>query len=126
MKSLPTCCPVANAIADLSVLTSFSLIARERNYTRPYVDDSDALFIEAGRHPVLEQKLGLGQFVDNDISFYKRTGSAFGYLLNSSTVGTVINAVTLEQNLFSQNALNFSGLITNSIPFTINRNNLYS
>jgi DNA mismatch repair protein MutS len=60
---------IANAIADLSVLTSFSLIARERNYTRPYVDDSDALFIEAGRHPVLEQKLGLGQFVDNDISF---------------------------------------------------------
>jgi DNA mismatch repair protein MutS len=72
---------IANAIADLSVLTSFSLIARERNYTRPYVDDSDALFIEAGRHPVLEQKLGLGQFVDNDISFSSSSEAGARFIL---------------------------------------------
>ncbi|MBU6196894.1 MAG: DNA mismatch repair protein MutS [Cyanobacteria bacterium REEB446] len=72
---------IANAIADLSVLTSFSLIARERNYVRPYVDDSDALFIEAGRHPVLEQKLGLGKFVDNDICLSSSSEMGFRFIL---------------------------------------------
>ena len=72
---------IANAIADLSVLVSFSLIAREKNYTRPYVDDSDALFIEAGRHPVLEQKLGLAQFVDNDISFSSSSEAGARFIL---------------------------------------------
>jgi DNA mismatch repair protein MutS len=80
---------IANAIADLSVLTSFSIIARERNYVRPYVDDSDALFIEAGRHPVLEQKLGLGQFVDNDIrlSSSSEAGARFILLTGPNMAG---------------------------------------
>jgi DNA mismatch repair protein MutS len=80
---------IANAIADLSVLVSFSLIARERNYVRPYVDDSDALFIEAGRHPVLEQKLGLGQFVDNDIrlSSSSELGARFILLTGPNMAG---------------------------------------
>ena len=99
----------------LRTLTSFDYGASDTNkYTSAsnrYYSNSDNLLS--------------GVNSDYDVSFYKRSGTAFGYLLNSSTVGTIINAVTLEPNLFSQNALNFSGLITNSIPFTINRNNLY-
>lgn len=72
---------IANAIADLSVLISFSIIARERNYVRPYIDDSDVLFIEAGRHPVLEQKLGLGKFVDNDICLSSSSEMGFRFIL---------------------------------------------
>jgi DNA mismatch repair protein MutS len=80
---------IANAIADLSVLISFSIIARERNYIRPYIDDSDVLFIEAGRHPVLEQKLGLGKFVDNDIclSSSSEMGSRFILLTGPNMAG---------------------------------------
>jgi DNA mismatch repair protein MutS len=80
---------IANAIADLSVLISFSIIARERNYVRPYIDDSDVLFIEAGRHPVLEQKLGLGKFVDNDIclSSSSEMGSRFILLTGPNMAG---------------------------------------
>jgi len=72
---------IADAIADLSVLVSFSIIARERNYVRPYLDESDALLIEAGRHPVLEQKMPLGQFVDNDLHLGSSDGRGQRFIL---------------------------------------------
>ena len=64
---------------------------------------------------------------DYDISFYKRSGTAIGYLLNPSVNGTVINGLTFKpsQDFFTGPTLNLSGLITNSIPFTINGSNLY-
>ena len=41
-------------------------MAVTRNYVRPELDDSGAIEISAGRHPVLETMLGPGEYVPND------------------------------------------------------------
>lgn len=56
----------ANAVAQLDVLAALAQIAAENNYCRPIVDDSDALIIREGRHPVVEQMLKGSLFVPND------------------------------------------------------------
>ncbi len=59
-------CRTAEALARLDALISFSVVAEERNYCRPVVDDSDIIEIREGRHPVIESmKLG-ERFVPND------------------------------------------------------------
>ncbi len=47
----------ADALAELDVLAGWALLAREWDYCRPTLDDSDALEISEGRHPVVEQML---------------------------------------------------------------------
>ncbi|MSU47794.1 MAG: DNA mismatch repair protein MutS [Opitutus sp.] len=47
----------ADALAELDVLAGWALLAREWNYTRPTLDESDILEITDGRHPVVEQVL---------------------------------------------------------------------
>ncbi len=63
----PTIKILADLIADLSAILSLSMLAIENNYVCPEIDESTALEIEAGRHPVVEQNLGIGEFVENDI-----------------------------------------------------------
>jgi len=58
---------LARALARVDVLCGFAALARDRGWTRPEVDDGDAIDIEAGRHPVLEALLPAGAFVPNDI-----------------------------------------------------------
>jgi len=56
----------ADGLASLDVLISLAIVADERNYCKPTVDDSDVIEISDGRHPVIEgMKLGEG-FVPND------------------------------------------------------------
>lgn len=59
---------VADALAALDVTAALALLAVERGYARPKIDDSLAFEIEAGRHPVVERTLEReGQsFVAND------------------------------------------------------------
>ncbi len=47
----------ADALAELDVLTGWALLAREWDYCRPTLDESDVLEITEGRHPVVEQML---------------------------------------------------------------------
>jgi len=47
----------ADALAELDVLTGWALLAREWDYTRPTLDEGEALDITDGRHPVVEQVL---------------------------------------------------------------------
>ncbi|MGB3965227.1 MAG: DNA mismatch repair protein MutS [Planctomycetota bacterium] len=56
----------AAAIAELDACAGLATVARERNYCRPVVDDSTALRIADGRHPVLEATHAAGSFVAND------------------------------------------------------------
>lgn len=58
----------AEAIAQLDVLTGLAELASRENYVRPSINDSHDLIIEQGRHPVVEQSLGKGVFVANDVS----------------------------------------------------------
>jgi len=54
-------------IAELDCFLSLAEAARENNYVRPVVDDSDVLEIKEGRHPVVEKTLPPGEdFIAND------------------------------------------------------------
>lgn len=57
----------AQHIARLDVLTAFAEDASLNGYVKPIVDDSDKLFIDEGRHPVIEQMLKGALFVPNDV-----------------------------------------------------------
>ena len=64
----------ADALAELDVLAGWAVLAREWDYCRPALSESDDLVITDGRHPVVEQmmkreRLGLAgsyTFVPND------------------------------------------------------------
>ncbi len=65
----------ADALAELDVLAGWAALAREWDYCRPTLDESDTLEIVEGRHPVVEQMLklpsalgagGAQAFVPND------------------------------------------------------------
>lgn len=56
----------AQAIAMLDFLLSLAKIAREKNYCKPIVDESTAIDIKEGRHPIIEcMQLG-EKFISND------------------------------------------------------------
>ena len=52
----------------LDCVASCALIARERNYICPVVDESDIIEIKGGRHPVIEAELKDSIFVPNDVN----------------------------------------------------------
>ena len=58
----------ANIIARLDSMLSFAKAAEEHRYVRPVVADDNVLEIKAGRHPVIETQLPVGEeYVPNDI-----------------------------------------------------------
>ncbi len=58
----------ANIIAKLDCLSTFAAISKKNNYCRPSLDDSLVIDIKAGRHPVIEHHLPIGEaYVPNDI-----------------------------------------------------------
>jgi DNA mismatch repair protein MutS len=58
----------ARVVAELDCLLSFAAVSRSNNYSRPEISDSTRLAIKAGRHPVIEKQLPLGEnYVPNDI-----------------------------------------------------------
>ena len=58
----------ANLIAQLDCLNSFTQLAIENHYTQPIIDDSFALEIKEGRHPVIEKQLPIGvPYISNDV-----------------------------------------------------------
>ena len=58
----------ANIIAQIDVLLSYSIIAKENQYVRPEMNDGLELKIEQGRHPVIEQQMEIGEsYVANDV-----------------------------------------------------------
>jgi len=57
---------VAKNIAILDVLWSFAAIAYEKHYVKPEIEHSDNIYIENGRHPVVENMMGYSDFVSNN------------------------------------------------------------
>ena len=58
----------AKVLAKLDCYLSLAQEARANQYTRPVVNDSKTIAIQAGRHPVIEQQLPLDEkYVPNDI-----------------------------------------------------------
>lgn len=55
-------------IAQMDCLLSFARVAERYNYHQPQINDSLVIDIKAGRHPVIEQQMEVGQeYVPNDI-----------------------------------------------------------
>lgn len=59
---------LAERLAHIDLLAGFAEVSARHDYCRPVVDDSDSLVIREGRHPVVEQILGPGRFVPNDVT----------------------------------------------------------
>ena len=59
---------VAAILATLDVLRSLADVARSRGWVRPEITEAGELFIETGRHPVLEDLLPAGTLVANDLT----------------------------------------------------------
>jgi DNA mismatch repair protein MutS len=65
---VPTIQLNARLIARLDVLLCFAMVSIENNYTKPIFEDSKALIIKNGRHPVIEKQLPPGQsYIANDV-----------------------------------------------------------
>ncbi len=58
----------ASLIARLDCLLSFAKCAKENNYCRPEINDSEVIDIRQGRHPVIERQLRAGEsYVANNV-----------------------------------------------------------
>ena len=58
----------SSAIANIDICLALARIASENDWTLPFIDNGDLLKIEDGRHPVVENVLGYGRFVPNDLN----------------------------------------------------------
>lgn len=55
-------------IAQLDCLTAFAEVAQENNYVQPEINDTLIIDVKDGRHPVIEQKLPVGEsYIANDV-----------------------------------------------------------
>lgn len=63
----------ADAIAALDAIASLADVASRGGWICPICDDGVDLVIRDGRHPVLEQLLGPGRFVPNDVELQGRS-----------------------------------------------------
>ncbi len=74
----------ARALAEIDLSTALADLARGENWCKPKVDNSRALNIQGGRHPVVEQALrkqGNTPFVANDCDLTAQNDSAAIWLL---------------------------------------------
>jgi DNA mismatch repair protein MutS len=68
MEFIPQIQQNARVLAQIDCLLSFATIAQANKYTKPTINDSLILDIKAGRHPVIEKQLPVGEvYVPNDI-----------------------------------------------------------
>lgn len=65
----------SKAIAIIDVLTAFAEVSEKNNYVKPVVNHGDCITIERGRHPVIEQTIRDGVFVNNDTYLNKEDSS---------------------------------------------------
>lgn len=64
-KQIPRIQALANWIAQIDAWRSLAFVARDNQYVKPTIHSGNELFIQDGRHPVVE-KMQKGQFVAND------------------------------------------------------------
>lgn len=58
----------AQLISQIDCLNSFALVAENHNYTKPILNESLALKIKEGRHPVIEKQLPSDEpYIPNDV-----------------------------------------------------------
>ena len=65
-EQTPALQKTASAVAVIDVLCALAEVADRHNYCRPKMDEGEEIFIEDGRHPVLEKMSSSERFVPND------------------------------------------------------------
>lgn len=73
-------------ISDIDCLQSFAHCATIRGYTKPGINNSGRIYINEGRHPVVEAHLPAGEFVANGIDFNK-TDKPFALITGPNMAG---------------------------------------
>ncbi len=64
----------AKAVAALDCLCSYAQCALDYNYCKPEINESNEIKITAGRHPVIEQQLPIGEeYIPNDVFLDDKT-----------------------------------------------------
>lgn len=64
----------AKAVAALDCLCSYAQCALDNNYCKPEINESNEIKITAGRHPVIEQQLPIGEeYIPNDVFLDDKT-----------------------------------------------------
>lgn len=76
----------ANIIATLDVLTAFSTVAEDMNYTMPEVNNGAEIIINNGRHPVIEKMLPRGSFIGND-TYLNKTSDRLSIITGPNMAG---------------------------------------
>jgi DNA mismatch repair protein MutS len=68
-EKAPRLLKTARILARMDVVSGLAEVAARKGYTRPELVEADVLEIRDGRHPVVEEFLGSGRFVPNDVVF---------------------------------------------------------
>jgi DNA mismatch repair protein MutS len=66
-ERLPDLMAAADLLAETDLVNGFARLAADQGYVRPRITDTRELRIIQGKHPVISQILGPGEFVANDI-----------------------------------------------------------
>ena len=70
--TLPQLQSIARAVAHIDLLAALAEVAMTRNYCRPRFSAEPGLFIEGGRHPVVENELAGGEsFIANNTCLHE-------------------------------------------------------
>lgn len=67
LKSLYDIQENAKIISELDVLLNYAKIAIRNRYSKPILNNSTKILIKEGRHPVVERKLEIDEFIANDL-----------------------------------------------------------
>lgn len=67
-RHLPQMLLLSDILAEVDMINSFAVLARQERYSRPAIASDRNLQITQGRHPVISQILGPGNFVANDLA----------------------------------------------------------
>jgi len=67
----------AGALARLDVLVSLAEVAARNGYSRPALDSTTDIVMNAGRHPVVERMLDGSEFIPNDAALGIEAGTIF-------------------------------------------------
>ncbi len=63
---IPRLQALAKSVSELDILLSFAAVSEERHYVKPMFSKERRIFIEDGRHPVVEKVMNSQEYVPND------------------------------------------------------------
>lgn len=68
---IPALQKLAKVLSEIDMIYAFSYLSMTQNYTKPTIIDENRIEIIGGRHPVIEELIEKGMFVENDLTMEK-------------------------------------------------------